>query len=114
MTNQEFDILLNSRIEKIKSVLQSKAKEYAKTDRLHNFKIAAEINKQTPERALWGMFMKHFVSVKDLVDDLETIPILPNEKVIDEKIGDAINYLILLEALFIERLKKARRDNAKI
>ena len=41
MTNEDFEKVLKSRIEKINKVLGNKAKEYAsKNDRLHNFNEA--------------------------------------------------------------------------
>jgi hypothetical protein len=79
-------------------VLDNKAKEYATEDRLHNFKRAAEILHTTPQQALAGMFVKHLVSVLDLIEGL----VLPTTQLINEKIGDAINYLILLEAILKE------------
>lgn len=101
MENEYFQKLVEARTVKIKNILGNKAKEYAQAnDRLHNFKVAAHILNTSPEQALFGMFAKHLVSIMDML-------FLPNRKVlteefIDEKIGDAINYLILLEALFKE------------
>ena len=106
MTEQDFDTILNERIESIKSVLKRKASEYAmSSDRLHNFKVAALIKDETPELALWGMAIKHLVSVIDLIDSVEChrTACYSAERV-NEKIGDLINYLILLEALLKERL----------
>jgi hypothetical protein len=102
MNHKDFDKIVEIRCKKIVTVLSSKAKEYASgADRLHNFKIAAAAKGETPEKALWGMYMKHWVSIQDMVNDPDTI----NPKVMDEKIGDAVNYHILLEALFIDRLR---------
>lgn len=97
MTPQEFDELVTERINKIKNTLQSKGKGYAfNNDRLHNFKVAGQLADSSPEQALWGMAMKHLVSVTDLINGR-----LENTRHnLDEKIGDMINYLILLEALF--------------
>lgn len=98
MEGKYFDELLAKRLECIRNTLGAKAKEYAKGDRLYNFKRAAEIQQTTPQKALTGMFMKHMVSVLDLVEgSLEN-----TEYMINEKIGDAINYLILLEAVLKE------------
>lgn len=97
MKTQEFNELLNERLKKIPEKLGQKALEYeSKSDRLHNFKVAARLSNKTPQEALWGMAMKHLVSVTDLIEGrLEN-----NRKNIDAKIGDMLNYLILLEALF--------------
>ena len=105
MDTPTFNQIVEERVKKIGEVLASKAKEYAKEDRLHNFKIAARRMNCTPERALLGMMEKHAVSVMDIVDDLDK-GIVPTILLLQEKIGDHINYLILLEALLTERITK--------
>lgn len=96
MNQKEFDGLLEQRIAGIKDVLQLKGKEYAfNNDRLHNFKIAARLKGESPAVALWGMAMKHLVSVEDLIYGR----LANNRHNVNEKVGDLINYLILLEAL---------------
>lgn len=105
MKAQEFDKVLEDRITSMRGTLAGKAEEYASdNDRLHNFKVAArmESKPQTPEQALWGMLKKHLVSVVDIVDMTATGN-CPSEWLRNEKIGDAINYLVLLEALLVER-----------
>jgi hypothetical protein len=98
MNSEQFDKILDQRIEAIRKTLSGKAKEYAIGDRRYNFKRAAKIAGNTPQQALLGMFMKHLVSVLDLIEG----SIEPTEYMVNEKIGDAINYLILLEAIFKE------------
>ena len=71
MRTEQFEEVINNRIETCKSVLCSKAEEYATDDRLHNFKIAGELQKCTPVKALGGMMAKHTVSVYDLIDNYE-------------------------------------------
>lgn len=104
MTTCQFEILLDKRIGKVRAVLASKAKEYATDiDRLDSFKQAAKLTGEKPAEALLGMLVKHWVSVRELVRvryEYGTGYATPD--LIDEKIGDAINYLILLEALFAE------------
>ena len=99
MENQ-FDQIRERRIELIRYVLNSKKEEYAKgdTNRYHNFDRASRILEVSPPRALIGMFVKHLVSVLDIVDNYDKGN-FPTEELVDEKIGDAINYLILLEGL---------------
>ena len=48
------------------------------------------------------MFLKHFVSIQDIVEKIETKGEYPEGDILEEKIGDAINYLILLETLIKE------------
>ncbi len=61
---------------------------------------------ETPERALWGMWVKHLVSVMDIIYDLDKGK-LPTRDILDEKIKDTINYAILLKALIIERMEQS-------
>lgn len=117
MNNKKFNEVLERRIELIREVLKQKGHEYAgDEDRLHNFKRAAEIDETTPEAALKGMWLKQLVSVLDIVKKITeenkkvglNFVVSPDhldmpQKLIDEKLGDAINYLILLEALIKER-----------
>lgn len=100
MTDAVFQTLLDARIQKMRDVLANKAKEYASNaDRLHNFKQAAAMTRTTPAKALVGMLAKHLVSIFDMVDQIAP----PKTETIDEKIGDAINYLVLLEAILKEQ-----------
>lgn len=104
MTADKFDEILARRLKLTAEVLKSKAGEYATNkDRLHNFKEAALLEGDTPANALRGMLRKHWVSVMDLCD-VEKHPgdFRVTAARIDEKIGDAINYLILLEACLME------------
>lgn len=99
MTAADFDSLLDRRLDKIREVLKTKAGEYANSsDRLHNFKAAAAIQRTSPEQALLGMLTKHLVSVIDIVQSRTSL----KRDFLDEKLGDCINYLILLEAILIE------------
>ena len=98
MRTEQFENIINKRIETCKSVLCSKVEEYATDDRLHNFKIAGELQKCTAVKALGGMMAKHTVSVYDLIDDYEQGKAISKE-MWAEKIGDSINYLLLLTAL---------------
>jgi hypothetical protein len=107
MLAAEFDSLLMTRLDKAKATLASKASEYATAgDRLHNFKRAAQLRSADPAETLLGMMVKHWVSVEDLVQRHigRATPAPPG--MVDEKIGDAINYLILLEALLKDQPQK--------
>ncbi len=96
----EFNRVIKASIEHIRKTLLEKGAEYtpAGGDRLHNFKRAAELQQCTPEQALWGMCAKHIVSISDMVRANVDYP----DTVWDEKIGDALNYLLLLRAQVAE------------
>ncbi|HID93312.1 MAG TPA: hypothetical protein EYP60_04360 [bacterium (Candidatus Stahlbacteria)] len=111
----DFDAVVEERIEKINDVLADKGAEYeSEDDRLHNFKKAGEILEITPESACLGMQAKHVVSVLDLVDTVDSLKedeyLDITKDYISEKIGDAINYYILLEALLYERLDSQKTE----
>ncbi len=118
MNHKKFNELLDQIVKRTTSVLASKSKEYSTgIDKLHNFKRAGSMLQCSPEKALVGMWTKHIVSILDMVDELEQkcginqccFPSLDPEEfvsTIEEKIGDAINYLILLEALIKERKQR--------
>jgi hypothetical protein len=105
ITEKQFDEVVDKRLDAIKQTLLIKGKEYRReNDPLHNFRRGSAINVQSEEKVLWGFATKHLVSIIDMVDDIENHGILPKEKMVDEKIGDMINYLILLEASFKESI----------
>lgn len=96
MYNSEFEFVFDKRVAGCRNVLVEKAKEYASDkDRLHNFQAAAGLNSQSREEALWGMLTKHIVSLADMVKN----PDNHARAQWDEKIGDALNYLFLLDAI---------------
>lgn len=100
MQNAEFAEILEARLQSIRATLGRKAEEYSYGDRLSNFKRAAEIQRITPAQAAWNFTMKHLVSVQDMIESRREYP----EALWDEKLGDAINYLILIEALVKEKV----------
>jgi len=114
MTDETFDWVIENRIEQIKAVLASKGAEYGRADRLHQFKVAAVDLECSPERALQGMAIKHDISIRCLIKDIEKLGNEFSEEYINEKIGDAINYLILLEALIRERYGYVPKEKDKV
>lgn len=95
MITEKFNEILDEQIKRSTNVLCKKAEEYATEDRLHNFKVAAEVQGISPVKALAGMMAKHTVSVYDMCMSGKGYPIA----LWDEKITDHINYLLLLAAL---------------
>jgi hypothetical protein len=108
MTNEDFKTLIHHRLNHCVNVMTAKSDEYSRNDdKLHNFKIAAAFDGCTPEKALWGMMLKHIVSLRDIVQDIENGN-CPQVLVVVEKITDTINYSLLLEALIDERMRDGR------
>lgn len=98
MREKEFERCFEEQIKKCREVLLRKNDEYtAGNDRLHNFKVAAKLQRVNPLTALGGMMAKHTVSVYDLIKETE-FGDRPPMKMWEEKIGDSINYLFLLSA----------------
>lgn len=100
----EFNDVLKRRIEDLQETLSKKGQEYAGVDRLSNFKSAAALNNCTQAEALWGMVTKHIIALKDFVH-------LPHSTQTgrlqwDEKIGDIIAYMVLLDAIVTEELEE--------
>lgn len=109
MKKIDFDKVIEHRLSECKRILIEKAKEYAKgdDDRMHNFNRAAQITGECREKALFGFFLKHLVSVMDIVDDMNNnSKYIPNKPLVEEKIGDAVNYLLLLEASIEDKRNK--------
>lgn len=109
MRVKEFNELFEQRVDKCRNVLVFKAAEYAdERERLHNFKAAGSLNHQGPEKALWGMATKHIISLADMIAKDEDYP----QEMWDEKIGDALNYLFLLDAVIKDlKIEKAQGNS---
>lgn len=93
-----YELAIEDMITYCSDTLISKHQEYATEDDFHNFNVAAKLQDVTPEQALIGMMAKHVVSVYDLVNaaaEGRTVP----EDLWREKIGDNINYLLILWAM---------------
>lgn len=102
MTPQQFDELVNDRMAWCRETLCAKGEEYSRDgDRLWNFKVAGRKLGCHPAQALAGMMTKHVVSVDDIIDGLAK-GVVPPRELVAEKIGDSINYLLLLEGLIEE------------
>lgn len=104
MNFDDFEKVKAARMRKCSEVLGLKADEYAAGgDRLSNFKQAGALQKCSAERALVGMLIKHIVSIVDMARDIDSGKMATYAQW-NEKMGDSINYLILLDALIVERL----------
>ena len=93
-----YELAIDDMITHCQQTLVSKHKEYANEDDFHNFRSAAVLQDITPEQALMGMMAKHTVSIYDLINDAAESRDIP-EDLWREKIGDNINYLLILWAM---------------
>jgi len=101
---QRFEAVVSARLEAIRELILVKGREYRRNgDVFHNFNAGGKMLGCTPERALLGFATKHFVSIVDLVNDLDAGKV-PEVGAVNEKLGDAMVYLVLLEGLFKERI----------
>jgi len=106
MKEKEFNKIVKLRCQKIVDILAKKGAEYSSdNDRLHHYKVASRILNCTNEKALLAQFTKHLVSILDIIDKIDDGQ-TPTNCLIEEKIGDAVNYLVLLECVLKERLFK--------
>jgi len=103
MKINKFKELLEKRFNKTRKVYSKKMNEYANDlDVFLSFKKGVGFSFQnTPEGVAWEYACKHFESIKTIISKLPDE--IPSDELIDEKIGDAINYLIILEGLIKER-----------
>jgi hypothetical protein len=78
-------------------------------DRLGNFKAGVELNtipgrKSNQKTVLWGYLLKHLTSINVMCRYRTGNQ--PTREQWDEKIGDAINYLLLLSAMVDEEIRE--------
>jgi hypothetical protein len=109
MDTPTFERLFDRRCTLCYTVLTEKNLEYAPgDDRLQNFKEGALFLESSPVLYAFGLMTKHLVALKDRVVKGDTNTI--TQTYVDEKIGDIINYLILIEALLTEELYETKSD----
>lgn len=94
--------VVEPRLELIKEILIQKGTEYgADKSTFHNFEQASKLSfHTTPQGVAWEFMCKHLQSIKDIIEDYQKLDKLPTKELLEEKIGDAINYLILIEGMF--------------
>lgn len=101
MNTTEFNQVLEDQIQRCKDTLIKKGDEYATEDRLHNFHAGAGLCQRSPEEVCASFMLKHIVSIYDMCRDASAGKSNPLT-VWNEKLGDAINYMLLLSAIVRE------------
>lgn len=103
MDTKTFEKILYSRLDSVKKTLAKKAVESVKdNDSLHNCKLAAMELDISADQALLGLLAGNLVSIRDLV----LYPVSRTEYLINEKIGNMLASLILLEAILKEAMSE--------
>lgn len=107
MSREDFNNLVDTIVQRSLTILVNKSTEYSVgEDAFKSFKNGLSISLHTDaEKYLWELMTKHLQSIKDIVADIDKT--ISNQKLIDEKFGDAHNYLFLLEGLISERRENA-------
>jgi len=113
MTRQEFiEKVVSRRIDLITITLASKGKEYSMDENaFHNFDEGKYIAfADSREKYAWDLMTKHLQSMKDIIEHVSIAGAngYPTDAMVEEKIGDAINYLILIEAMLKEQIQNAK------
>lgn len=99
MNTERYQTVITETMQKSLNTLTDKAKEYArKEDMFHNFEVAAVLKGETREEALFGFMDKNLVSISDMVPNAGSY----TQEKWQEKIGDTINYLLILSAMVSE------------
>jgi hypothetical protein len=105
MTRKQFvQDVVQRRVQLIKDVLETKNSEYAdKDDVFKAFTESLPLSfHDTKQAVAWEFMVKHLQSIKMIIEARAKTGKIPDQKVLEEKIGDAINYLILIEGMFKE------------
>jgi hypothetical protein len=113
MSPEELKSWITLRLDRCNGVLTVKTAEYSNSDVFHNFIEGGRILNTSKEHALWGYIMKHLVSIQDIVTNVgldkhleSCTDTLPSLEIWNEKIGDTLNYLLLLDAMMQGRFAK--------
>ena len=102
MNSKDFDVLVTETFDRCQTLLCKKGEEYASAaDRLHNFYASSAISGLTAQQILWAFATKHLTSIRDGVQGVRPW----TKELADEKIDDAISYLVLLKALIRDGLQ---------
>ena len=104
MKELKFIKLIDKIFSRTENTLLAKRAEYAhKEDVFKSFKNGTGFSLHTePEQVAWSYLAKHLESIQSIIRKLPNER--PSEELIDEKFGDAINYLIIIEGLLKEKL----------
>ena len=97
MTQERFNEIVEETLKKCTDLLVVKQAEYNLTaDRFDSFKRGAGLTGWKPDQVLLGYLTKHLSSMIEMINSDKQFT---REKV-DEKLGDILNYILLLRGLW--------------
>jgi hypothetical protein len=92
--------VIQQTMDTISDLLVVKGVEYIRNDDpLHNFNVGSKISGEHPAKILDGFLMKHYVSYRDLLNDLCDGKPVP-KSIIEEKFNDILVYFLLQKSIF--------------
>lgn len=104
MNKKDFQALINTQFEQIISLTATKGEEYSQSiDQLANFKRQAAELSLSPEKVLMVYLNKHLDSIRGYVHSVNYGNPANLSEPISGRIDDAILYLLLLQAMVVER-----------
>lgn len=110
MTENRFDEIVEETLNKIRTVLIEKGREYRRNNNVfHNFEEGSKRSGLIREKVLDGMMLKHEISIADITNDLVEGK-LPKIETVEEKFGDNLIYLIIKKASIIDRIEKYNEE----
>lgn len=106
MKAEIFDDICADRVIHCLNVLGKKKEEYSReADRFLNFKWSAQLMRTSVPYACLFLASKHLVSIAFDIKSIEDCEVVDVERLCNEKITDAINYLLLLEGILTEEYR---------
>ncbi len=110
MTTEFFKKVLDNTLASVKETLGVKAMEYVRNGNpMHNFETGSRMTGETREKVIHGFALKHLISIGDMRNDI-AYGKLPSREMVEEKFGDAINYLILEKASILDKIENKNSD----
>tara|TARA_R100000426_G_scaffold4316_2_gene6720 strand:+ start:1406 stop:1759 length:354 start_codon:yes stop_codon:yes gene_type:complete len=108
MDHKEYNQIKNQLLEHCQKIMNAKQPEYTNNnlDVLYNFKSTANRLKLTPQE-VWAVFLDK--QVQSIITHAGNPNMLEAEP-IESRYADAINYLFLGFALYIEHMKEKHED----
>jgi len=112
MNNEKYQKTIDEFLGNMKEIRDKKGKEYANsdTDVLNNFKRDGGTAGIVPEANLITHAGKHWSSINNYIKRLgkgENVAVLETSEPIEGRMMDMANYMLLLNALIIERKKNS-------